>query len=213
MVGTLSIDNSGAGSEFPNATAYDTTETTSKPLIMNTQFSDLDVSHWAQSYISTLVERGIVAGYQDGTFRPAATITREEFAKMICIAQGWTLVDPAIPSFTDIPSGTWAFKYVETARAHQAISGYSNGAFGASKQITRAEIAAIIAKSMQLSGDTSAFGDISEHWAKDAISTCVRAGIVGGYKDNTFRPDETATRAEAAKMVFGVLGMTTKESV
>ncbi len=179
--GTLCLGSSGATGGLPETSTCETTQTTSTRFMSNSHFSDLGISHWAQSCVSTLVERGIIEGYKDGSFRPVATVTRAEFVKMICLARGWTLIDPATPFFNDIPSGTWEFKYVETAKAHNAISGYPDGNFRATNKITRAEIVAIITKAMNLAASESALKDISGHWAENSINSCVEAGIVKGY--------------------------------
>ncbi|HZD59517.1 MAG TPA: S8 family serine peptidase, partial [Anaerolineae bacterium] len=90
-------------------------------------FKDVPVTYWAYSYIYYLAEKGIVSGYPDNTFRPANPVTRAEFSKMICLAMGWTLVDPATASFPDVAKSYWAYKYIETARAHGAVIGYPDG--------------------------------------------------------------------------------------
>jgi len=168
-------------------------------------FKDVLSSHWAQSYISKLVEKEIIKGYQDGSFRPEASVTRAEFAKMICLAMGWQLESPATSSFSDVPQGNWARQYIETAKAKGILGGYENGTFAPGRKITRAEIAKILAKALNLASGTSSMKDISSHWAKDYIGACVKAGIVGGYANGNFKPNNSATRAEAAKMISAVL--------
>jgi len=168
-------------------------------------FSDIAESNWAYNYILDLVDKEIISGYKDGSFRPAATVTRAEFSKMVCLAMGWDLVEPATPSFTDVAKNNWAYKYIETVKAHGIIGGYSDGTFRPSNNITRAEIAKIVAGSLGISSGSSELTDVGSHWAKDFIDACAEAGIVGGYTDGTFRPNNTATRAEAAKMIVGVL--------
>ncbi len=170
-----------------------------------TPFTDIDSSHWAYSYILDLTQQGIIKGYADNTFRPAATITRAEFAKMICLAMGWELDSAVEASFSDVSGSSWMYEYVETARAHGSISGYPGGTFKPNKNVTRAEIAKIISQTLNLAPGSSGLNDISSSWARDSISSCVTAGIVGGYADNNFRPANTASRAEAAKMIVGVL--------
>jgi len=166
-------------------------------------------SHWAYSYILDLARQGIIKGYADDTFRPSATVTRAEFAKMICLAMGWPLDGASRESFSDVAKSSWTYSYVETARAHGAISGYPDGTFKPNKNVTRAEIAKIIAETLNLapglSSLNSKLNDIDSSWAGDYIKACVKAGIVGGYADNNFRPANTASRAEAAKMIVGVL--------
>ncbi|PIW21160.1 MAG: hypothetical protein COW32_11400 [Candidatus Aquicultor secundus] len=175
----------------------------------NVDFKDIMPSHWAYSYILDLARQGIIKGYADDTFRPSATVTRAEFAKMICLAMGWPLDGASRESFSDVAKSSWTYSYVETARAHGAISGYPDGTFKPNKNVTRAEIAKIIAETLNLapglSSLNSKLNDIDSSWAGDYIKACVKAGIVGGYADNNFRPANTASRAEAAKMIVGVL--------
>jgi len=124
---------------------------------------------------------------------------------MICLAMGWELDGAAEASFSDVSESSWMYSYVETARAHGSISGYPDGTFKPNKNVTRAEIAKIISQTLNLAPGSSGLSDISSSWARDSISSCVTAGIVGGYADNNFRPANTASRAEAAKMIVGVL--------
>ncbi|MBE0448229.1 MAG: S-layer homology domain-containing protein [Actinobacteria bacterium] len=168
-------------------------------------FPDIPSGAWYKDSVNNLISRGIIGGYPDGSFRPNSNITRAEFAKMVCLAMEWTLENPANPSFSDVGNNHWAYTYVETARAHGAINGYPDGTFGPARNITRAEIAKIVAKTLNLSTGTNILTDIGTHWAKDYINSCAKAGIVNGYPDGTFRPNSTATRAEAAKMIVGML--------
>jgi hypothetical protein len=168
-------------------------------------FKDIAESHWAYNYILDLTDSGIISGYANSTFRPSATITRAEFAKMICLTMGWELANPATPSFTDVAKDSWAYRYIETAKANGVIGGYQDGTFRPTRQITRAEIANIVVGTLNLTTGDSTLTDIDSHWAKDLINSCVKAGIVSGYQDGSFKPNNTATRAEAAKMVVGVL--------
>jgi hypothetical protein len=121
---------------------------------------------------------------------------------------GWDLVEPTTPSFSDVSKNFWAYRYIETAREHGAITGYPDQTFRPENNITRAEIATIIirAKNYQLTTPGTSFNDIpANYWAKDYIITAKDRGIILGYPDQTFRPENPATRAEAAKMIFGIL--------
>jgi thermitase len=165
---------------------------------------DVPRSFWAYEYISTLVEKGVISGYADGTFRPSASITRAEFAKMICFAMGWETKSLSRGSFTDVQQQYWANAYIEVARTHNVLSGYPNGTFNPGKNVTRAEIAKMLAGALGISefkASKTSFSDISTHWAQGYILGCNGAGIISGYPDNRFKPDATANRAEAAKMI------------
>jgi hypothetical protein len=168
-------------------------------------FSDTPASAWYKPFISKLVTGKIISGFPDGTFRPNESITRAEFAKMICLAMKWNVVTPAKSSFTDVAANHWARGYIETAKAHGAITGYPDGTFGPSSRITRAEIATIIAKTLRLGAGSTSLWDVKGSWAKNYIGSCVKAGIISGYTDGTFKPAGRATRAEGAKMVAGTV--------
>lgn len=170
------------------------------------EFSDVPAGVWYENQVTRLVSQGIIGGYPDGTFKPNKTVTRAEFAKMICLAMKWSLDEPSEASFKDVPKSNWTYRYAETAKANGAISGYSDGTFKPAKNITRAEMAKIVAETLNLPTAHSTLNDAdSVWWAKAYIGACVNSGIISGYPDNTFKPNKEATRAEAAKIINGVL--------
>ncbi|MHB8841226.1 MAG: Ig-like domain-containing protein [Candidatus Aquicultor sp.] len=168
-------------------------------------FSDVPADAWYKESVSKLVTQGIAGGYPGGLFRPNQTVSRAEFSKMICLAMGWELEAPDTSSFKDVSADNWAYRYIETAKTHGVIAGYEDGGFKPGKNITRAEIAKIVARTLGLSSASSTLKDISSSWAKDYIGACAKTGIISGYSDSTFKPNNSATRAEAAKMMVGVL--------
>jgi len=171
-------------------------------------FLDVGRDHWAYQYISKLASRKIVGGYSDGTFRPANSVTRAEFAKMIVLASGWDLVTPSKPTFNDVPASHWAYKYVETAKFYGVTSGYPDGSFRLGNNIKRAEIAVMVVRSQGYDLDTSGtgFSDInSSHWAYEMVMTAKNKGIVSGYPGGLFKPEGLATRAESSKMISSIL--------
>ncbi|HMA32965.1 MAG TPA: S-layer homology domain-containing protein [Chloroflexia bacterium] len=172
-------------------------------------FADVPASYWAYPYINALACRNIVAGYADGTFRPDTTTTRAQFAKMLVLGLGWSPISPPTPSFADVPPSFWGYTFVETAKAHGAISGYSDGTFRPYSNITRAQLSKMIvtAKSWTLLNPaTPSFADVPPaHWAYAFVETAKAKGVVAGYGDGTFRPNNTATRAQLAKMLATAL--------
>jgi hypothetical protein len=161
-----------------------------------------DVSgHWAENQISDWTARGLIKGYEDGTFKPDNTITRAEFIALV--NRSFEFSEEASISFSDVASSNWA--YTEVAKAVKAgyITGYEDGTFGASKPISRQEVAVIVARLLKLSATASAgtsFQDASSiaDWAKDAVNMAVANHILNGYSaDNSFKPTNPITRAEA----------------
>jgi hypothetical protein len=162
---------------------------------------DVSPNAWYASYVSKLQSKQVMGGYPDGTFRPEGSITRAEFCKALVIAMGWTASSPLNGTFSDIPSGSWSYAFVETAYAKGFIKGYPTGEFRPNNMVTRAEMAQMIALALKLQSSASSYPDTSDHWAKLYIGACSNAGIVDGYADNTFKPNGFATRAEASKML------------
>jgi molybdopterin-binding protein len=161
-----------------------------------------DVSgHWAESQISDWTARGLIKGYEDGTFKPDNTITRAEFIALI--NRSFEFSEEATITFSDVASSNWA--YTEVAKAVKAgyITGYEDGTFGTNKLISRQETAVIVARLLNLSATGSIgapFHDASliASWAKDAVDMAVASKILKGYAaDNTFKPTNPITRAEA----------------
>ncbi|HEY3375711.1 MAG TPA: S-layer homology domain-containing protein [Candidatus Aquicultor sp.] len=160
---------------------------------------------FAVAAISFLELRGVINGYPDGRFRPQNNVTRAEFAKMAVITRGITLVPAGAASFGDVPANYWAARYIATARAAGLIKGYPDGRFRPNNNITRAEIAAIIVRASGVATNTNGttFSDVpSSFWAFNEIMTARNDGFLSGYTDNTFRPNNLATRAEAAQFNF-----------
>jgi hypothetical protein len=171
-------------------------------------FSDITSGSWYAGPVSDLISRGIIKGFADGTFKPAKSVTREEFAKIICLAMNWTLINPDKPSFSDVAKNRWSYAYIETAKAHGVISGYPNGAFAPDKNISRAELAVISVKAKGFALDTgeAGFADVnSNDWSNRYILTAKNKGIVKGT-GNLFNPNSYSSRAEAAVMVYRLIG-------
>jgi S-layer homology domain len=102
-------------------------------------FIDVFPTDWHYQYIETANFNGIIAGYGDGTFRPQNQITRGQLSKVIVLASLWSLLDPEVPTFIDVPRGSTFYAYIETAYAHQIISGYGDGSFRPQLNATRGQ--------------------------------------------------------------------------
>lgn len=172
-------------------------------------FTDI-AGHWAESYIKRATARGIVSGYPDGTFKPNNIVTRAEFTVMLIGA--WQLNEAgAALTFTDADQiGAWAKQSVARAVQSGIVTGYDDGSFRPDAQITRAEMAVMIARVLQLPTENSAstgFADDADipYWARGAVEAIRQHGVIEGRGGNRFVANETATRAEATVMLFRML--------
>ncbi|MCD9024757.1 S-layer homology domain-containing protein [Cohnella silvisoli] len=158
--------------------------------------------HWAEAQISAWMDKGLIKGYEDGSFKPNNNITRAEFISMINRSFGFT--EETAITFSDVQAGNWA--YPEIAKAVKAgyITGYADGTIGASKPVSRQEVAAIVDRLLGLSkkenAATAAFTDSSSIaiWAKGSVDAVVAKGIMKGFSGgDSFKPGKSTTRAEA----------------
>lgn len=173
-------------------------------------FTDLKSTHWAYEIITGLCEQGIVDGYPNGSFQPEGTITRAELTKLFVEAMDLRITQPQDPTFSDVVPGAWYYKYVETAVEAGLVKGYENGEFHPDARITRQEIAAIVARALDMEEEAAeaaledtGFTDDEQiaAWAKGYVVIEHREGIVDGYPDKSFAPLNNATRAEACAML------------
>lgn len=150
-----------------------------------------------------------VIGYPDGGVHPHATITRAETATVFFrLLTEKTRKDNLTKyhSFRDVSQGAWYNAAVATMAKLKIITGYPDGTFQPDAPVTRAEFAAIAARFDEKSARTTAsFRDTYGHWAERYISRSAELGWIRGYTDNTFRPDQSITRAEAMALINRVL--------
>ncbi|WP_163859571.1 fibronectin type III domain-containing protein [Paenibacillus elgii] len=187
-------------------TIYRETPKPSEPVI---EFTDI-AGHWAESNIKRAAEKGIASGYPDGTFKPNHSVTRAEFTVMLTGAL--QLEEMGAPlTFTDNDQiGAWAKQAIAQAVQAGIIDGYGDGSFRPNAQITRAEMAGMIARAMKLPLKTkmkTGFTDDEAipEWAKGAVEAIRGLGITSGREENKFVPDDMATRAEATMMLLRML--------
>lgn len=176
-------------------------------------FNDLNGVEWAKTAIEALVKKKILLGYGNGEFKPNNTITRDEFAKVLVLAFNIP-TEGVTANFSDIPSGSWQYPYVAAGSAAGIIKGIDVAQFGSGKNITREDMAVMITRAIAYKGKTLAsagnsvvFNDNDKisAYADDAVNTLVAANILSGMNGGMFAPKENATRAQAAKVVYGVL--------
>ena len=158
-----------------------------------------------QPTLNTQDHDAYLLGYEDGTVRPEGSITRAEVATIFFRL----LTDESRDKFwsqtndyTDVPADAWYNSAVSTLSNAGILDGYEDGTFRPDGNITRAEFATITARFLEASYDGgNCFPDIDGHWAAEYINEAANAGIVDGYEDGTFRPQQNITRAEAVTMV------------
>ena len=171
------------------------------------EFTDMAGSKWASEAVSALCRRKIINGYTDKTFRPQNRITREEFIVMAVKCAG--LEQEEACNFNDADENEWYYPYLAKAYAAKWIHGMADGSFGIGQNITRQDAAVILAN--LLSDDTeeteniqySDESDIADY-AAAAVQKLSKAKVINGNPDGSFEPNGFLTRAQAAKMIYGI---------
>lgn len=172
-----------------------------------------DVSGWGKEYIDALYERNIISGRGERVFSPYDNITREEFVKLI--VELFSLKGDFGNPFTDVTEDKWYYEYVSAAKHYKIVDGYTDGTFGAGRNITRQDMCKILYSVMekagikvpQSSGITLEFADSRDiaGYAYPSVMALKKAKIVSGDDKGRFNPNNFATRQEASKLIYMIL--------
>ncbi len=176
-------------------------------------FTDIASVPWAQEAIVALKIKNVINGKTEKEFFPNDNITREEFTKLVVAAVAGDAQKAEI-KFSDANPNEWYYSYIQKAKNVGLINGISETKFGVGQNITRQDMAVIIfnaAKLKNVVGNNTPeefpFGDDKNiaDYAKEAVYTLKTMGIINGVDENNFAPLATATRAEAAVMIYRLL--------
>ena len=161
------------------------------------------------NYLNNENHFAYIVGYEDGTVRPNANISRAEVAAIFFRLLKDDVRDDNLTAnsvFTDVAFGKWYNKSISTMAKIGIVKGRTANAFAPNAPITRAEFAAICSRfdrsNVEIKSD---FNDISGHWAENEIRRAASLGWIKGYADGSFKPDQNITRAEAASMINRML--------
>ncbi len=111
----------------------------------DSSFSDILSDAWYVDYVSYAKNQSIIDGYSDGTFKPDNYVDRAGAIKIILLAAGLDVGTSTSPNFSDVLSSDWFAKYTAYAKANGIIGGYSDGTYKGGQNISRAEVAKILA--------------------------------------------------------------------
>ncbi len=182
----------------------------------NRRFTDVSDSHWAKTAIETLADKKVIFGKTETTFAPNDAITRAEFVSILARMSGDDL-SATQTSFTDVPSDSWYASSVAWAVKAGVVSGITETTFAPNQLITREQMAAILVRYAQYKGinlsETKPARTFTDQesissYAADAVSIMQNSGIISGTETGAFAPQNSATRAEAAQMLYLLLTKT-----
>lgn len=189
------------------APAQGTVEQPGKPKT----FSDVPDDFWAKPAILALSSRGVIGGFEDGTYKPNQPINRGQFAAMVQKAFEKPRIKDAM-TFTDIKSDSPITPAIEEATRTGFMNGYPNREFKPDQSIPRLEMLSAIATGLSLKPQADPIQSLSKYsdaedipkWAIPKISSAVEAGIVLPNVSQ-LEPKKVATRADAASYIYQAL--------
>lgn len=171
--------------------------------------NQVEYGHWAQEYLDKLVSWGVMRGDIDGNLRPDADISRAEFVTMVNRAYGYDEV--GVNPFTDVDFHSWYADDISIAYNVGYFTGTSSTTASPDLGLTREQATLLLGRNMMLeasTGETLGYADSREFsdWSRAMIPAASNAGIINGYSDGTFRPQNNITRGEVAAMLARSLG-------
>ncbi len=174
-------------------------------------FSDISEYEWAEESIIALVNKGVISKPADKKYRPGDNITREEFVKMIVSLLNINMSGTEA-EFSDLNKEHWAYDYIAAASKAGIVLGMGDGSFGIGSYITREQMATISARILDKYGMTVDLSEVEgfsdenniSDYAKSSVKKMRYYKIINGVGDNVFAPKSNATRAETAKIIYGL---------
>ncbi|MBD2055294.1 S-layer homology domain-containing protein [Oculatella sp. FACHB-28] len=180
------------------------------PAQAQTTFSDVASDYWAAQFIQALVDRDVIRGFADGSFRPDEPITRAQFAVLVGQAFDRPTVRSAV-RFRDVPSSYWAASAIQTAYTEGFLSGYPGNVFNPDQPMPRAQVLVALASGLQFqpSGtNASVTGGFLDYdsipsYAHDGVAAATFRDLTVNYPNiDVLNPNRAATRAEVAASIY-----------
>ena len=166
--------------------------------------------NWAQKTIQDFIDKGIVNGYPDGSFKPEKQVTRGEFAKLL--AKTFNYQTAAAKGFPDI-GGHWAKSYINAAADHKIMKAYGDNSFKPEGSVDRGQIATMLARILNMARPEEKYGENwpasfqdvpANHWAFRYIELAKKLDLFPAGYQNPFLPARSVTRAEAVWMLAAI---------
>ena len=178
-------------------------------------FRDVAQDRWSYPYVKTLTDRGIVQGVSETAFAPDGQLTRGQLVTLLGRMAGVRPADYPHCAFTDVADDAYWAPYIEWARRMNIVSGVGENRFAPDTPATREQLAVIVdyfalqqgILQVESTAQPLTFTDAASvsPWASAAVSQLQREGVLGGYPDGAFRPQNPVTREEACKVLCEAL--------
>ncbi|RHW34054.1 Parasporal protein [Lysinibacillus yapensis] len=169
------------------------------------KFKDV-AGHWAEEQILFIADKGWISGYPDRTYKPSNSLTRAQAAAIMSNFLALSPTNEGI-SFKDVDDGFWALKPISLVAQHKIMNGVGDGRFSPNTVLTRAQMAQLFYSagfySQSANNRMNSYKDVGKNfWAYIAIETMKQEGIMDGYSDGRFGPNDFTTRAQMAAVIY-----------
>jgi PKD repeat protein len=194
-----------------------TSDTETKTDYIKVGFPDTPPDFWAFDEVLECVDAGVVTGYDTGLYDPDGVINRAQMAtytaRALAGGDGNVPPGPGTPTFPDVLSDFWAYKYIEYAVDQNVVQGFEDGNYYPDIELNRGAMAVFIARAV--AGDdasvpdgppTPSFTDVpADFWAYRHVEYCVAQGIVSGFGGGIYNPDLLVNRGAMAVYIAHAL--------
>jgi len=188
-------------------------------------FVDVTNNYWAWAYVEAVAAHGIAGGYGGGLYQPESVVTRDQMAVFIARAMaggdGSVPTGPTTPTFPDVPTSHWAYKYIEYCAnpAQGIVGGYDDGTYRPTLRVNRGAMAVFVGRGMAggesffdtyTPPSTPTFTDVTStnawYWCYKYVEYVKSQGVAGGYGDDLYHPEIECTRGQMAVYVSRAFG-------
>ncbi len=173
-------------------------------------FADVPQTYWAAPFIIALAERGVISGFEDGSFKPNQPVTRAQFA--VQLQKAFTKPDrqPPVP-FSDVPPGSYWSTAVDKAVKANFMRGYPEGDFRPEQPVSRAEAVTSLVQGLGIPEPADPEAILQPYrdraqvpsWARGRVAAAIQQQLFSGDPDTQLlQPNQPATRADIAALVY-----------
>jgi hypothetical protein len=177
----------------------------------SSSFSDIPANHIHKQKVDVLVDKGVISGFTDGTFKPSTKVTRGQFA--LFISKALELPKPTKPtSFKDVSINSAVYDGVIKAQAASIISGYPDGRLKPNDNINRGDMAIMLDRALQYKASftnkaTLTYSDKGSLGSSvvEPVQRLTQFGIMGAYSENKFSPKTYGDRISTVVAIYKLM--------
>lgn len=203
---------SGTGETAPGS-AIPSEAASAAPTSEAIAFADVSDDYWAKPYIDALSSRGLISGYEDGSFKPDDPVTRAQIANVVSRTFDLTVEAEDFP-FSDVPDDNWAKESISEVVQGGFMTGFPDDTFDPNAPVTRAQALTTLVTGLNVETPTNVQASIDRYtdanaipqWANEKMAAATAGSFVVNHPNIAeLNPTEPTTRAELSAMIYQAL--------